>query len=339
MKICRKLSFYNLQKSPFGSIRASLYSKENLKLQKIFKFTKDPEKKEAMQEKEFYLTNLKIIKVLEKEIFREEVLALTTPFKEEKNNKKMMRKDEDEKKNEDFEEEVTYGHRYSPIHIGHMDQMSNLKARLAEIKGFNNYFQQKYSPKSTESQKEYGFLKASIFRDVFSSSYSFGNRMLNPLFFESVNQPADERPGILIKEENDINLKQHNLESEIHLIVKEMLDRDLKNFDVESTAIPHNLPVKPVIRTVLVDQNQPDILLLEGDLNCNYDIGLEYERIVRLNQNDDFGRQIKDEQVVEEDDQEEEIQQEEVNDKDLFGLGNIPSTISVDTSISVIANK
>ena len=111
-----------------------------------------------------------------------------------------------------------------------------------------------------------------------------------------------------------------------------MINKEMQKFDVNQTPIPHRLGEKPLLRTVPVDLNQPPSLLVEGDLNVNYDLGLEYERLLRLSNNDDFGQKIKEDQDKEE--EREEIQEEE---KDFLNEGDQPNTLSIDRSITMFS--
>ena len=168
---------------------------------------------------------------------------------------------------------------------------------------------------------------------MFSHSYSFANRFLNIETYEQVNKQDLDKPWTVRKEEEEINKKQSDLEKEISVVLDDMINKEMSKFDIESTPVPHRLADKPILRSIPADLNQPRILLVENDLNCNYGLDLEYERLLRLTRNDDFGQKIKEDQNKDED-KDEVIQDEE---KDFFNDGNQPNSIMSDPSISILA--
>jgi hypothetical protein len=327
-----------LQKYNFSS---KLYSAENLKFQKTFKFTKNSEKIKEISSRQKYQDNIKIIKELEEQIKEQERLMYTSPGQKgvlSGSGMMVMRKDKDQDQDQDQNDDMDFEkEELKPVNIVHKNKRKEFIDKRNSLINENEGIKLKYLITGTTNRKfksedQYEYIRNSQIKDVFSYGFSFGNKLLNSETYESTNKSEDEKPWSVIKEEEEINTKQTNLENEISSVLDEMINKEMQNFDVNQTPIPHRLGEKPLLRTVPVDLNQPPSLLVEGDLNVNYDLGLEYERLLRLSNNDDFGQKIKEDQDKEE--EREEIQEEE---KDFLNEGDQPNTLSIDRSITMFS--
>jgi hypothetical protein len=331
----RNFTLHNvLPKQNFSS---KLYSAENLKFQKTFKFTKNSEKLKEITSREKYQDNLKKIKELDQQIKEEERLMYTSAGEKgvvSGSGMMVMRRDRDQDQSEemDFDKEEL-----KPVNIVHKNKRKELLENRRSLINENEGIKIKYLTMGKKSSKsksddEYEYIRNSQIRDIFSYSFSFGNRFLNAETYESTNQMEDEKPWGVKKEEQEVNTKQSNLENEISSVLDDMINKEMQKFDIDQTPIPHRLGEKPLLRSIPVDLNQPPSLLVEGDLNVNYDLPLEYERLLRLSKNDDFGQKIKEDQDKEE--EKEEIQEEQ---KDFFNEGDHPNTLSIDPSLTIFS--
>jgi len=333
LKINFKPTFRTLLKNLECKFISKLYNKENLKFQKTFKFTENKEKKKELNLKEKYFENIKQISILEKEIMNEDNLMYSENNKPGiKENKILMMKKSQESDTEDQTEinEINF----SAIDVEHKNKKIELERQFKNLSIENEnikYYLSEKKGKSMQSSKEYGIIRASAIRDIFSNSFSFGNKLFNPEFYESINKNHEDKPWSIKKEEIEIVQKQINIELEVSALLDEVVNKEMKNFDIEKTIIPQTLVDKPIIRSLVSDLDQPDILLVENDLSCNYGLNLEYERLIRLSKNDDFGQKIKEDKKKDND--REEIIQEE--DKNLLNGGNQPNVIFANSMNSI----
>jgi len=315
-----------VQKFSFSN---KLYSSENLKFQKTFKFTSNADKQREIKNKEKFIENKIKIRQLEQEYNNYDNLTYSEDSnKSGKSVIVMKRSDKNLMDDENFEDE-----RLKPVNIAYQNKKNELDKQLKNLKAENERIEIRYLGKNKSSKKddEVEFMRISHIKDMFSHNYSFANNHLNPLTYEQVNNREAEKPWSVKKEEIEVNEKQNNLEKEISNVLDESISREMSKFDILSTQIPHKLATKPILRSIPADPNQPSFLLVEGDLNVNYDLDLEYERLYRLTKNDDFGQKIKEEQ--DKDDEKKSVSTIE-DDADLFNSGNQPTIISADTSIA-----
>jgi hypothetical protein len=318
---------------PKFNFASKVYNSENLRFQKTFKFTKNSEKQKEIKSRGRYQENLIAIKELELKIKDEEYLMYTSaPGKNTEESLKVMKRDKEQEQLEEVDVEME---ELKPVNIAHKNKKMDLEDRRRILVNENESIKSRIlslnENNSTKNKKEDGEMRISYIRDVFSYSFTFGNKFLNPNFFEGVNKVEDEKPWSVKKEEIEVDTKQSNLENEIGIVLDQMIEKEMKTFDISHTPIPHKLASKPLLRSIPADLNQPPVLLVEGDLNCNYDLNLEYERLFRLTKNDDFGQKIKEDQDKE-DEKDEAAQDEE---KDFFNSGNQPNTLIADTSMSI----
>lgn len=321
-----KKFLFKTQKFSFSN---KLYSSENLKFQKTFKFTSNPDKQREIKNKGKFIENKIKIKQLEQEYNYYENLT----YSEESNKSGksvivMKRSDKNIMDDENFEDE-----RLKPVNIAHQNKKNEIDKQLKSLRAENERIEIRYlgKPKSSKKDDEFEFIRISHIKDMFSQNYSFANKHLNPLTYEQINNREAEKPWSVRKDELEVNEKQNNLEKEISNILEESISKEMSNFDLITTQIPHKLATKPILRSIPADPNQPSFLLVEGDLNCNYDLGLEYERLYRLTKNDDFGQKIKEDQ--EKDDDKKSVSTIE-DEAEFFNSGNQPTTLTPDTSIT-----
>lgn len=211
------------------------------------------------------------------------------------------------------------------------------KALMSENKEFlKTFHMDSYRDSIEKSEKRMETIKASAIRDLFSNNFNFGNQFLTNSFYESIfyfeadgeTQDVDEE--ILTKEQNEI-------QKEVEELLDKSLEYEMKDIEIDKFKVKHTLGSKPIIRTVLVDTNQPDILLLENDFNLEFDTELEYERLLRASENDDFmsseilGKSTQDSS----DTKINKIEPSEYSTH-LIGKGNKPSFIRLDPSIKNI---
>jgi hypothetical protein len=349
----------NKYKHISSEMNKNVYSKQNIRSQKIFSFTQVKKDKIFIEERNSYKKKFENIKKLENTIRSLENYIYSNQIKIDKSKSlKILEESEVIFNNEKVEinealDNPLFLNRY-PCAF-HLELLQNKKEELYYLKVEQAEYRKKYLEDKKENDKkqhdntydntnDYAYLKCSMIRDVFSSFHNYGNKLLDRQTYENMTNEMGERPQEVVEEEKELALKQSALEGEVESIVDEMVEKQMKDFDVKSADIPHHLPVKPIIRSIVVNPNQPDILLLEGDLNCNYGLDLEWERLVRINLNDDFGKNIADEKKEdnEEDDDEEEVSKEEgreeVHYSELIGKGEMKNGITIDTSISSISN-
>jgi hypothetical protein len=346
----------NRYKNISSGMDKKVYSKQNMKSQKTFEFTKDKEQKIFIEEKKCYKASFQIIRNLEKTILFLENYIYSNQIKiKETKSTESVNFDQNDFISIDGEIVEENEALNLPLFLNQypsqelLDILITKKEELYYQKVKQAEYRKKYLSKTQEIIKEdnrddYAYVKASMIRDVFSSFHNYGNKFLNMETYERENNELGERPNEIVTEEKELAEKQAALEGEVETIVNEMVEKDMKDFDLKTTQIPHLLPIKPILRSVVVNQNQPDILLLEADMNCDYGLDLEWERLVRLNLNDDFGKNIADDKKEDKDDDDEEdvtkeISQEEVHFSDLMGRGANKIKILTDYSISAVSNR
>ena len=169
---------------------------------------------------------------------------------------------------------------------------------LRNCKMIVEIYKKEFANSNLDYELNKGYIKASAVRDVLSSDYNFGNPMLSVSTFNALTEYYDKDRKLYSHEEKLLKEMELNITKELESLIDKGLEYELKDLDLNTMKIDHNLPKKPIIRTVLVNLNQPDFLLLEGDLNMNFDTNLEWERLLRLTGDDDFVTKLGDERRV-----------------------------------------
>ena len=206
LKLKSNINLKNIINFPTFKFSSKIYSQENIKSQKVFKFTTNSDAKKELKNREKYLHNLSKIQELKISIQNEDYLTYNTsessqPVKSSSpSNKVFMMK----KSSEDFEDNSSQDNSleedFKPINASHKNkklelsaQMKNLIRENEEImpKSLKNNFSKK---NSSDSGDKIGFIRSSMIKDIFSQNFSFNNRFLTSTFYEQVNKVDEDKP-------------------------------------------------------------------------------------------------------------------------------------------------
>lgn len=315
----------NLQSSNFS---AKLFAKENIKSQKIFKFTKNQTDQEILKTKEKLQSHLSQINHLKQQIKKFDFEVYNTQPKDPNlKNIKYLKREEDDAK-------------LDPINYDARRRKANLIAELKdltiEVEKFKDTLglKEKQSISPSLKEKKEQVVHFSLIKNVFSHQYRFSNKFLNPEFINQLVRQDDTKPYEIKKDEQAIEDKRRALESEVVDYINDRLNKEFESEKIETLNIPKVVASKPFVRTIPSKENQSSILQVEGDINCAYDIDIEYERILKVtSRRDDFGFKIKEEDDTQNDEREDEEREPEETHKDCLNLGKQSNLLKVDGMI------
>lgn len=322
-KVVSKFAFTSIRLNP-NNLPQNPYSAKNMQninSRKIFKFSKNSEDKKHLENKKKIAENMKRIKILKDEIKKEDILAYTAKPKENVAGRIVLMKS-----TRDGEFGITNEHTQKKADlIKELRNLkrSNLKMTIEENEGLQ----------SKPQDEEKDIIRASMIKDIFSHQYAFNNKFLSPSFYEPYEDQSI--PYSIRREEEEVISRQNIAEAEIRNVVEEMIDKELKGVDIFSLKVPVKVQGKKIIRSLPAKAPTPG-LLLENDQSCSYELGMEYERLLKLGtMDDDFGNKIKEEDEEKKDKGSRNVTEQDP--KDLLNNGQASIGTSADSMITNIA--
>ena len=324
-KFLKNSKLYNLQSLSFS---AKLFAQENIKTQKIFKFTKNKNDEVILKTNEKLLSHMTRISSIKEQIKKADYeIYNTIPKDLNAKNVKYLKKEEDDGK-------------LNPINYEAKRKKSSLTSELKdlcnEVEKFKDSLglreKSNISPKLKEKKEQVA--QYSLIKNVFSHQYRFSNKFLNEEFINSLTRSEDSKPWDIRKDEQAIEEKRKALEGEVADYITEKLNKEFEKENIETLNVPKVIASKPFVRTSPSNENQASFLLVENDINCVYDIDIEYERLLKVtSKRDDFGFKVK-----EEDDsqtEEKDLDEREVEEppKNCLNKGKQGSQLKIDGMI------